>query len=113
MGFSITSSAECSKCGQMLASSDEDCSACPNAWIHETVFGHVSDDVEVRFEVSTAASLSWLFEQASERLPDGHDPVGLVWLGNAESVDRMRSMDTEPPVRAHSTEVSVFEEDGD
>lgn len=85
--FSFTSTAECTYCGNMLGSSDEDCDECSPADREQQVFRRITstEDSPDTIMVEAVGQHRWHRLQSEV----GDDWIAYEWLGPRPSVQRM------------------------
>ena len=82
MGFSITASAQCDYCGQLLSSSDEDCDHNGQP-VDTRVFRRLSEGRDSL--VGVEATPSWKWHKLAEDV--GDDWIAYQYLGTKEQVN--------------------------
>lgn len=87
--FSITAAAECNTCGQLLSTSDEDCTVCSEDEVYEQMFRRIvsKDGPDV---IGVRATMDFKWEKLKREV--GDDWIGYEWLGPKESVIALTDM---------------------
>lgn len=89
--FSFTASAQCQYCGNLLASSDEECDDCDRSDRAQQFFRKVAGDDSLPKTISLSATIEYKWDKLEAEL--GDDWIAYEWLGPREDVRGLLKMD--------------------